>query len=78
MDLLKINSDSGFAGKIAIIMMVAIILFCTAWLIIKRLHLKKKYRADEEFVKEYKAKLEEQESKQKEDNNKPETIGENF
>lgn len=78
MFLLEIDSNPQLAGTIAICMMVAIILFCALWLIIKKLVLKKKYKADEEYVKAYREKLKEREEKAQEVQAKPETIGEDF
>ena len=74
-----IDSDPSLAGTIAILIMVAVIVVCAAWLIVTKLILKKKYMADEEFVKEYKAKLKErEESKQAGESEKSEMIKEDF
>ena len=76
--ILEIDSNPQLAGTIAIVMMVAIIIFCTAWLILKKVLLKRRYKADEEYVKEYKEKLKLQEKARQEEQKKPETIGEDF
>ena len=75
----EIDSNPSLAATIAICVMVAIIVGCSAWLIVKKLILKKKYMADEEFVKEYKAKLKErEEAKQTSETEKSEMIKEDF
>ena len=76
--LCKIDSNSKLAGTIALVMMISIVVFCSMWLILKRLHLKKKYHADEQFVKEYKENLKKQEDAVEQDSAKPNMIKEDF
>ena len=75
----EIDSNPSLAATIAIVVMALIIVGCSAWLIVKKLILNKKYHADELFVKEYKEKLKARdEAKQAEENEKPEMIKEDF
>ena len=75
----EIDSNPSLAATIAIVVMVLIIIGCSAWLIVKKLILNKKYHADEQFVKEYKAKLKErEEAKQTGETEKSEMIKEDF
>lgn len=76
--LCKLDSDPNLAATIAIIVMVLIIIGCSAWLIVKKVLLNKKYHADEQFVKEYKKKLKEKESQEQNETVKPGMIEEDF
>ena len=78
MFLLEIDSDPKLAGMVAIAILAGVILICTLSLIIKKLLLNKKYKSDEEYVKNYRQKLKEREEKAQEVQAKPETIGEDF
>lgn len=78
MFLLEIDSNPKLAGTIAIIMMVAVIAGCSLWLIVKKVLLNKKYKADEEYVKEYKVKMKERKKHVAVKSSKPETIMEDF
>ena len=74
----EIDSNPKLAGMIAIGMIVAVVVVCALWLIIKKLVLNKIYHADEKFVKEYREKLKEREKQVEEAENKKDTIGEDF
>ena len=76
--LCEIDSNPKLAATIAIVAMSAIILGCAIWLIVKKLVLKKRYKADDELVEEYNRKLKERRKAEKEDKARPETIEENF
>lgn len=73
----KINESKSFALTVCISILGGVILVCVLALIIKKLHLNKKYEADEKFVKEYRANLKKKE-KEKETNKKSASIEEGF
>ena len=74
----SLDHNPELAATLAIVIMALIIIGCSIWLICKHLHLKKKYSADEEYVKEYRKKLKEQEQNQNVESSKPTKIGEDF
>lgn len=76
--LSEIDSNSDKAGLIAIIMLASVIVFCAAWLIIKKIVLNKVFHMDEKFVKEYREKLLEREKQVEEAEKKKDSIGEDF
>ena len=76
--LSEIDSNSDKAGLIAIIMLASVIVFCAAWLIIKKIILNKVFHMDEKFVKEYREKLLEREKQVEEAEKKKDSIGEDF
>jgi len=82
MDILRyiceIDSNPRLAGTIALVMMIAIIVFCASWLILKKVILNKIYHHDEQFVKEYKKNLKEREEMEGKEESKPNTIEEDF
>lgn len=61
--LCSLNADSKLAAMVALIIMGCVIIGCTLWLILKKLHLKKIYHEDEKYVAEYKKKMKEREEK---------------
>ena len=73
---IDINSDK--AGLIAIIMLASVIVFCSAWLIIKKIVLNKVFHMDEKFVKEYREKMLQREKQVEEAEKKKDSIGEDF
>lgn len=76
--LCQINENSKLAGLIAIGIMSAVVIGCALWLIIKKCVLNRKYRSDEQFVKEYRKKLKEKTKNEKEEVSRPDMIGEDF
>ena len=76
--LCEINSDSRLAAIIAIAILASVIVFCAAWLIIKKLILNKVFHMDEKFVKEYREKLLEREKQAEVVEQKKDSIGEYF
>lgn len=76
--LCEINSDSRLAAIIAIAILASVIVFCAAWLIIKKLILNKVFHMDEKFVKEYREKLLEREKQAEVVEQKKDSIGEDF
>jgi len=74
----EIDSNSNLAATIAIVMLVAIVVGCALWLIIKKLILNKIYHADEKFVREYREKLKEREKQAEGQEIKKDSIGEDF
>ena len=62
--LLKINEDKELALIAAVGVLGGTLLVCALALIFKKLLLNKKYKADEEFIKEYKKMKKQRENKQ--------------
>lgn len=76
--LLEIDTNHKMAGGIAIAILGSAVLFCVIALIFKKILLKRRYRADDEFVKQYKENLKKQEQIQEQKDVKPESIQEDF
>ena len=76
--LCELNGNQQLAGTIAICILAGVVVFCAAFLIIKKLVLNKKYHMDEKFVKEYRQKMIEREQKVEEIEKKKDSIGEEF
>ena len=76
--ILAVDSDPKLAGNIAIAIMIALVIVCSGWIILKKVFLARQYRADEQFVKEYREKVKKQEELEEQKEKKPETILEDF
>lgn len=69
--LAEINSNKMMAGVVACSILGGVLLICALALIFKKILLNRKYKADEEFVKEYRKKMNEKEElENKEDKTK--------